>query len=294
MPISFRYFLYLVFVKGDIVHVHTPNPLACLALLFNPFSKKVIITHHADTIKKGILGFITKPITNKMYEKADCIVATSVNYFNSSCELNNYKNKTQIIPIGIANNKFDNLVRKLKKPYKVLSVGRFVEYKGFEYLLEAISRLDEFELDLVGEGHLLNVLREKYACSRIRFHGNVSEEKKMQLYAEASIFCLPSINRAEAYGVVILEAMQAALPLVTTDIGTGTSYLNIDKLTGFVISPRNVQQIIDALKKIVATESQYESYAKSSRERYINNFTLDKMSSHYTKMYSMLTSQRRI
>jgi len=79
---------------------------------------------------------------------------------------------------------------------------------------------------------------------------------------------LPSIQRTEAFGIVLLEAMACGKPVVTTELGTGTSYACQDGVTGYVVPPKNPKAMQDAINKILLNEDLKKSLGEAARPEY--------------------------
>lgn len=118
----------------------------------------------------------------------------------------------------------------------VLSIGRLVEYKGFEYLIEDEKYLDnEFLILIAGGGPLFKRLKRK--VENLNLQDKVMLLRRVdditQLLKRCDVFCLPSVLRTEAFGLVLVEALYFGKPLVTTDVkGSGMSYVNKYGATG--------------------------------------------------------------
>jgi len=150
----------------DIIHIHSPNPLAEMIYLFT--DKKVIIHWHSDIVKQKISYKFYKPIQQKVLKKANKIICTSPQYLETSKQLKDFKEKAVIIPSGLnpsrlkaSNEKVTNsLKEKIGNKKIVLSIGRLVYYKGFEYLIEAGQYVkDDIAIVIGGDGPLYKKLK---------------------------------------------------------------------------------------------------------------------------------------
>jgi len=101
---------------------------------------------------------------------------------------------------------------------------------------------------------------------------------------------LPSNYRSEAFGVNLLEGAMNSKPLVCAELGTGTSYVNIDKETGYVVQPDNPQQLADAMSKLAADPELAEQLGCNASARFESHFTSEKMATAYLKEYKQLLS----
>lgn len=303
-PIGIRYFfLCLYYIKrSDIVHLHAPNLLASMSILF--LNKKTrLITHwHSDIINKGLLEKIVAPLQNILLNKSDTILVTSKAYFNSSKTLAPYKNKIDIVPIGIPdisvgikNHKLPlDLEKKIEGKKIILSVGRLVHYKGFELLIHASKFLSPNTIIIIaGNGPLKMVLKNLVlhtkSSDRILLLNKISTDHLHALYKKASLFCLPSINRSEAFGVVLLEALAFGLPIISTKIkGSGTSWVNKHEETGLVVKNNDSKSIALACNRILNSKSLRNKFSKGSRKRYLQLFTIKKFLNRIRGIYNKL------
>jgi len=248
----------------DIVHVHLPNPMANLALLFCDLSNiKVVIHWHSDIVKQKWLKKIYSPLQYWLLNRADKIIATSPSYLLGSRELQLYKNKVSIVPIGLDSSKITinvSDVSSLKNEYEgkniVFALGRHVYYKGFKYLIESAKYLsDDYVVLIGGAGPLtddyLNLIESLNLKEKVKLLGMIPESKLSAYFSAADVFCLPSIERSEAFGVVQLEAFSAKTPVISCNIpGSGVSWVNQDGITGIVVGTRKPKQLSEAIKEV--------------------------------------------
>jgi rhamnosyl/mannosyltransferase len=102
---------------------------------------------------------------------------------------------------------------------------------------------------------------------RVRFVGDVDEGALAELYGAADVFVLPSTQRSEAYGLVLLEAMAAGRPVISTELGTGTSWVNQDGVTGIVVKPGSASELAHALNRLLADPSLRERFGRAGQAR---------------------------
>jgi glycosyltransferase involved in cell wall biosynthesis len=228
--------------------------------------------YHADIEGQGIIGILyhiyRKLIVCKYLKKMDYIVATSPNIVNSSKVLSLMKNKCHIIPLGVdikhffprSSNVRKNICKSLNIDIKqikvILFVGRLADYKGIEHLIKSLVSLDNnYILAIVSKDSPKKynklILKSKIEKRIIHFQ-DVDLAHLPDYYSAADVFAMPSIDRGEAFGLVALEAMACGIPIITTELGTGTSYHNIDGLTGRVIEPKNSDALASAIKEITS------------------------------------------
>ena len=245
--------------KTDIIHYHFPNPFSDLLQFFFRPKKPIIITYHSDIIRQKTLLKFYRIFMYLFLKSADRIVATSPNYLNTSKVLNRYIHKTVVIPIGIESSnykkpkkdKLDYWKKQLPQPF-YLFVGVLRYYKGLYIALDSF-RNTKHHLVLAGYGGIENELK-KYAKNNkmhnTYFLGYVSEEDKVALLSLCRGFIFPSNRRSEAFGIALLEAAMHKKPLISCEIGTGTSYINVNEKTGYVIKPSSKSSLKRAIENL--------------------------------------------
>ncbi|WP_425045271.1 glycosyltransferase [Primorskyibacter sp. S87] len=280
--------------NADVVHVHTPNVFAALAVLRVPRQVKVVVHWHADIERKGLLGYLVRPVEHVLLRRADRVVTTSEAYGTASRTLTHSQNRVEFIPIGINDIDFTPDIQPIPRR-DVLFVGRLVPYKGLKVLIEAVAHMQsETTVRIVGVGpdeEALKAQAKRIGVSdRIEFMGRVDVDRLQTLYAEAAIFCLPSVNRREAFGVVLLEAMRAGLAVVSTDIpGSGVPWVNASGLTVPVNNPKALARALDGL---LTDSKEMLRIGMDGRKRFESEFSREKMSKRFLELYEKLYERR--
>jgi glycosyltransferase involved in cell wall biosynthesis len=296
-PLNFRYgSLKKLISEADVIHHHYPFPNMELALFMNRAmlkNKKLIITWHAN-IKNSRWSWISKyynPLVKNLLSMASKIVVTSPQLFEHSDLLKAYKDKVIVIPLS-----FDPNISEYRKSkrfpegrrFRLLFVGKLREYKGINYLIEAIKDL-EVDLTIVGDGEKEVTLRDQVdglgLNNVVTFLKGISNEALKKVYENTDLFILPSINEAEAFGVVQLEAMSNGLPVINTHLESGVPYVSLNGITGFTIEPKSSAAIRNAIIRIISNKNLYEELSKNAIER-SKEFTREKMAQSYLKLYN--------
>lgn len=280
--------------NADVAHVHTPNVLAALAVLRLPHHIHVVIHWHADIENKGMIGRLVRPIERAMLRRANVVIATTEAYAQASPALNAFKDRVKIIPIGIAD--IDNEPKfEIASPPYVLFVGRLVPYKGLNVLLDAIAMLhSDVEFRIVGSGPHQTELQAQAQhlgiADKVTFIGRVGEHQLQVLMEGAAIFCLPSINRLEAFGVVLLEAMRAGRAVISTDIpGSGVPWVNATGVNVPVNDPRSLAEAID---RLLANPKEISRLGQDARSRFKKDFSRTVMTKNFLCLYQQLIEKR--
>jgi glycosyltransferase involved in cell wall biosynthesis len=194
------------------------------------------------------------------------------------------------VPLGIDLARFPVRERRpLAGPPTLLFVGRLRYYKGLDTLLYALRALPEVRLTVVGDGPMRaswqRLARELGIAERVDFVGEVDEAMLPTYYARADLFVLPANARAEAFGTVLLEAMAAGLPVVSTEVGTGTSWVNQDGVTGRVTPPRDPTALAAAIGELLAAPEKLAAMGRAARARVEAEFTLPMMVARVQAVY---------
>ncbi|AWA07308.1 MULTISPECIES: glycosyltransferase [Aeromonas] len=278
----------------DVVHIHVPNPLAAFCLFLFPTKSKIVVHWHSDIVKQKFLKKVLSPIHNSLLKRCEFIVATSRRYAKASHELSSHRNKLKVIPIGISSDrlvvsqtKIEEIVNSCPK-HIILSLGRHVYYKGFEYLIDSAKFLsDDYVILIGGQGELTNALKQRVLSlgleHKVKFIGRISDQDLGSYYRAASVFCLPSIERSEAFGVVQLEAMSQGIPIVSTNIeGSGVGWVNKHGVSGYVVPPKNDKALADAFVHICESRELDE---KVIVNRFETLFSREVMANEFRKIY---------
>lgn len=278
---------------ADLVHIHVPNPGMAFAFLVSGHTGKLVITHHADTLGRKVLRRFSDPFVFRAMQRASCIIATSARYLSSSDELAPFREKCRIIPLGIdvpdPSMQDPEQVQELRRQFGdrlLLAIGRLVPYKGFDVLIRAMKHVDG-RLLLIGAGPQEAALRTLAQAegveSKITMLGPVED---LQPYFDiASMFVLPSVTRAEAFGLVQLEAMAAGLPVINTDIDSAVPEVSIDGETGFTVPPGDVAALEQAIQLLLDRKDLRDRFGEAARARVNAEFTADLMAERTMSLY---------
>lgn len=286
----------------EIVHVHLPNPMANVALQLARPTGKVVLHWHSDIINQERSVKLYEPLQSSMLRRADAIIVTSPPYAEASPWLTPYRDKVHVVPLGIHAQRLHQPANPLAEARAAVrrrhgerpiafSIGRMTTYKGFDVLIEAARSLNPDTLVIVsGGGELLAThqrqVRELGLEQRVVFTGRLSDLDVAAHMAEATVFCLPSTNRAEAFGMVLLEAMLAGLPIVATRIaGSGVPWVNIDGETGINVPVDDPGALAAALRHLIADPALARRMGDAGRRRFAAHFTADRMVDQTIEVY---------
>jgi glycosyltransferase involved in cell wall biosynthesis len=261
--------------EADVIHLHFPWPFADLLYLSVKPRTPAVMTWHSDIVRQGSLLRFYGPLMNAMLRRMKLVAATSPTYARTSPVLSrkDVRDRVRILPLGVTEDSFpaNEDTRILSKldlngPF-ILFLGALRYYKGLDVLLEA--ELPGVTLVLAGGGPELARLQAKPArAQRILFTGSVTEPEKAALLRACLALVLPSDRRSEAYGMVLVEAALCGKPMVSCEIGTGTSFVNIHNETGFVVDSGNPAALGRALGRLADNPLLAAEMGAAARRRY--------------------------
>jgi rhamnosyl/mannosyltransferase len=292
MPISVHQPWLLARRQADIVHVHSPYPLGEIGALAFRRGARLVLTHHSDVLRQRRTLRLYAPVLRRVLRAADCIIATSPRYVETSPWLAPVADRCRVIPLGVDEDRFTPGRPGLPGARELLFVGRLRHYKGLDVLLQALRDLPDVRLRIVGEGQMgdewRTLARGLGLEDRVRFEGQVADERLPGLYRGARVFVLPSTSRAEAFGTVLLEAMACGLPCVTTELGTGTSWVVRHGETGFVVPAADADALRDAIARLLADPGAAAAMGRAGRRRVEQNFRESAMTGRVLALYHEL------
>lgn len=288
--------------KADVIHYHFPWPFADVLHLFWRIRKPSVLTYHSDIVRQQQLLFFYRPLMNRFLSSVDRIVATSPNYLASSPTLQKYKDKVSAIPIGLNRDSYPVPTAEQSTYWRnrfgnhfFLFIGVLRYYKGLHILLDALKNTT-FPVLIVGTGPLeeeLKIYANKLNLSHVHFLGRLSDTDKMALLDLCLSVIFPSHLRSEAFGISLLEGAMMGKPLISAEIGTGTSFINVNGETGFVIPPDNAVALRDAMQFIWDNPQESAVMGENAAARYQTLFTGDRMVAEYGKVYEEIVSSKR-
>jgi len=282
--------------QADVVHYHFPWPFMDLAHFMARVKTPSVVTYHSDIIRQKTLLRLYRPLRDRFLHSVDKIVATSPNYLASSEVLQRYPEKTEMITYGLDQASYpqatpENLQawRSRLAPRFFLFVGVLRYYKGLHILLEALRGLD-YPVVIAGGGPEQQALQQQAAAlglKNLAFTGEVSEQDKAALLQLCYAFVFPSHLRSEAFGISLLEAAMAGKPMISCEIGTGTSYVNLHGETGLCVTP-TPEAVRDALTTLWQAPALASAMGQSASMRYHAVFSAQRMAQKYMTLYRSL------
>ncbi len=286
---------------ADIIHYHFPYPFADMLHILCRIKKTSVVTYHSDIIKQKNLLHLYRPLKRRFLNLVDHIVATSPNYFVSSKVLQDYDNKVSVIPIGIDINSYPKVDmarlahwrQRLTEPF-FLFVGAMRYYKGLHIALDAIAGTD-IKVVIAGINGIEKELKARAASlglDNVNFLGFVSDEDKVALLKLCYGFIFPSHLCSEAFGIALLEAAAFGKPMISCEIGTGTTFINKANETGLVINPGSSNDLREAMQYLLENPSIASEMGISAKKRVEELFTSKKQAKSYCELYEKLCATR--
>ena len=287
--------------QADLVHVHMPDPMTALALWLAEPRGKLVVHWHSDVVRQRLALQIYRPLQDWLLRRADAIIATSGAYAESSPWLRQWRKKTTVIPIGISDRQdgpwhaaASRIRERFGGRHIVFSLGRMTYYKGFDVLIDAAAAMSDHCVIIAGgEGELLGRYRDQVArrglTHKISFVGHIPQQELGAYFSAASVFCLASTQRAEAYGVVLLEAMAMGKPVVATDIpGSAVPWVNQSGVTGLNVPVGDAKALAEAVNRIVGDKAYSERLGMAGRARFEQSLSAEVMVQATVDLYSRL------
>ena len=283
----------------DIIHVHHPDPMAALALRLSGYKGKVVLHWHSDIVKQKKLFRLYMPLQRWLINRADVIVGTSPEYISHSPWLARVQQKCRCVPIGIVPMAPDEegakAIRDMWRDKKIVFfLGRLIAYKGLEYLVAAAAHLPEdYVVAIGGMGPLRDNLQQQIDMQRIshkvKLLDEIPQEDLAAWYTACDVFCLPSVMKTEAFGIVQIEAMSLGKPVVATRIdGSGTAWVNEHGVSGVNVVPRNPRALADAIVAVTKDADTAARYSAGATARFNSLFRIDRMLDGMEETYKAL------
>ncbi|MCV6636951.1 glycosyltransferase [Candidatus Albibeggiatoa sp. nov. NOAA] len=293
--------------QPDILHFHLPNTSALWALML-PAARHIpwVLHWHSDVVstidnRVAIAYRAYRPFEQAMLKQAKAVIATSQPYLDSSLALKDWQQKTQVIPLGIATQRLPeptadalDWAQQQWQPdlQRILHIGRLTYYKGQKVLIEALKDCPNSQLLIVGKGELQTELtqfiQQHGLHNRVKLLGFCDNAQLHALFSTCDVFCLPSLERTEAFGVVLMEAMRYAKPVIASQVeGSGMGWVVDDKKTGLLVEPNNVSNLVQKIQQLT-DQAQCQQYGQAGYNKFIQQFDIQQVSNNVTALYQNL------
>lgn len=289
--------------KPLLLHLHLPNTSAFWAL-FNPAARRIpwIVHWHSDVVGPGLDKHLARlypfyrPFEQAVLKRACKIITTSPNYLESSQALAAHKQRSETISLGLDPLRLGSASLPESEPWhnpehlRVLCVGRLARYKGLAHLVDAVAATDKVELVVAGQGPLYSELVRQVQASdaedRIRLAGSVDDATRNQWLSSCDLLALPSVNRAEAFGLCLLEAMACGRPVLATAVpGAGMSWVVEHGQTGWLVEPGDVKGLSARLADLQSNRAKLKVAGQQAGERFARRFHIQSVAERMLAIY---------
>jgi len=326
-PLSLALPAQLAASRPDVVHLHFPYPVGEVSQWLLHRGQATVLTYHSDVVRQAGILRLYRPLLRRVLRDVDAIIIGSPP-MRKSAYLIEHQAKLHLIPYGIPLTRFRDAGQRMAHlavrltdnrmqppvagadtvpaytagspaptPSDVgtlLFVGRLRYYKGLDYLIRALPQINA-RLLVVGIGPMEAEWRKLAAevgvAERITWLGEVTDAHLPALYHAADLFVLPASHTSEAFGLVQVEAMAAGLPVVCTELGTGTSYVNQDGVTGRVVPPRDSAALATAINALLADPAERARLGAGAQARVAAEFDLPIMVRRVLELYERVLTQ---
>ncbi|MEA3640806.1 MAG: glycosyltransferase [Lamprobacter sp.] len=282
---------------ADVVHYHFPWPFADLLDLLARVDKPRVVTYHSDIVRQQFWLQLYRPLMRHFLNQADRLIATSPAYAESSRVLQDYREKLEIIPLGLDERAFPEPsteeIHATREQYGqdyFLFIGVLRYYKGLDTLLEAVQE-SQLQVVIVGdgpEGQRLRALARVRGLGNVQFAGIISDQQKVALIRGCRAIVFPSNARSEAFGITLVEGAMLGRPLICTELGTGTTFINKHNETGLVVAPDDASSLRQAMEQLHADPALAEQFGRNSRQRFERLFSAQPLGRKLSALYRQL------
>lgn len=278
------------FGEPDVIHAHFYSIAAIASVLKKRFAVPFVITEHSSKLNINIknISELDIKLARKAYQNADKVIAVS----NALAEnlKNNFNVDAEVIHNIVDVSHFKYVNREPKDTFTFISVGNLISIKGFDLLIEAFVTAFKNDksvfLKIVGAGPEMNNLQNlvnKYDMNEnILLLNEVGRDKLKDIYPEGDAFVLASSS--ETFGVVFIEAMATGMPVIATDCGGPSDFVN--EQNGYLIPVNDKQSLVDALMNMRNNAYSFNSLEIS--EMCVKKFSPESIASALTKLYETI------
>lgn len=279
--------------KPELLHLHMPNPAAFWPLLIPATRTLPWVVHwHSDIPRRDAPATVRlaypmyRPWERALLRRAHTIIATSPGYRDASEPLQAFLDKVVVVPLGLNGSPpaVPAQVQRARALWpnnglRLLAVGRLSHYKGFDVLLRALAQTRDINLVLIGSGECsasLQKLRGELGLNhRVHLAGALNDHERDAAYTAAELFCLPSVARSEAFGLVLLEAMRVGLPVIASDVpGSGIRHVVDAGHAGELVTAGDAPALADAMTRLAGDPQRRMELSRAGRARWQAEFTL--------------------
>ena len=289
-------------LSADVVHAHSPPPLAShyAGAVASERGIPYVVTYHCDVELPSAFGSVVESIYRRSLgadtlRNANQVIVTTRTYAATSRAIWRYN--PSVIPNAVDHRRFrpdvdGSAVRsKLRIPPEVpivLLVGRIVPHKGVEHFVEAARYVPDAWFLVAGGGSSLDAMKRLAlsmgVADRVRFLGRISDDRLPEVYAACDVFVLPSVSRLEAFGIVALEAMSTGKPVIVADI-PGVREIIEDGRDGLLADPVNPRDLAEKIRRLLSDPEVRKTMGARGREKVLESFSIERVTDRIEAVY---------
>ncbi len=292
--------------KPDVLHFHVPNTSAFWALPLSCTADLPWVVHwHADVVPSAIdrrmaLAYqLYRPVERLFLRRAHAVIATSHAYLQTSAALADVTDKCRVVSLGLDRHRLqppDETGQRLAETLwgqsssRILVIGRLTYYKGHDVILDAAASLPDARILIVGTGERESILQKRIQmlglADRVSMPGFMPESNLHALISSCDCLCLPSIERTEAFGLVLLEAMCYGKPVVASDIpGSGIGWVVENGVTGFLVPPGDPVSLARSVSVLLTQPELKVKMGAAALDRFMRLFQIDHIAQEIVLIY---------
>jgi len=290
----YSYFKLLHSLPRAVVHVHLPDPFSIAASLFCT-KRKIVATFHADLLGKGLFGLLYKMLLLLFASKNNVVFVIPTPDHINGTSLKTLPKNPVVVPFIFTDTPLSPFQSQLvqssysSEATRFLFVGRHVPYKGIDIAIKAFMKVPKStpcEFVIVGQGPLTSCLRELASTDeRIVFKGLLSDSRLLQEYLRSNVFVLPSISKAEAFGIVQVEAMLHHCLCLSSQLYNGVNFVNQDGVSGYSFPVSDVDSLFALMYSLCTNKSHRNTLMTSAREYSLKTFASNDLRDSYLELY---------
>jgi len=280
--------------QADLVHFHFPWPAMDVVHFATRHRRPCVLSYHSDIVRQRALLTLYRPLMHRFLAGMDRIIVSSPNYLQSSTALRRYRDKTRAIPFGLDRHAYPTPApqrlahwRKHLPPRFFLFIGVLRYYKGLQYLLEAVAG-SGWPVVIAGAGPEEAALRaqaQQLGVDTLVWTGRIDDVDKACLLQLCYAFVFPSHLRSEAFGISLLEAAMYGKPMISCEIGTGTTFVNLGGVTGLTVPPADCKALRKAMSDLWTDPTMAARLGANAAKRFEEQFTAQQMCERTVGVY---------
>ncbi|UNG21064.1 glycosyltransferase family 4 protein [Stutzerimonas zhaodongensis] len=285
---------------ADVVHFHFPWPVMDVVHFMTRHRRPSVVSYHSDIVKQRALLTLYRPLMRRFLSSVDRILVASPNYQRSSPVLQHYASKVEVIPYGLDRAAYPQCSAAKLEFWRqrvgtkfFLFVGVLRYYKGLDSVLDALHGTD-YPLVIVGAGPQEAELRaqaERLQLRQVQFLGRLDDDDKACLLQLCHAMVFPSHLRSEAFGISLLEASMHGKPMISCEIGTGTTFVNLHETTGLAVPPAAPLALREAMRRLWDDAELASRFGANAAARFEQLFTAERMCAETARVYREVMTQ---